>query len=144
MTARICLILVLCVACFLQRAAASDTLVVRKLKDLDSIPVLSHAHIWQEGEREPAWQEVMKQPFYGKPDLPAYIWKTWGRSRAKLWVKLTIKNGMDTIVPMMMVFQRFAFYRQAVVLTSGDTVVRNPSYFFNASNKEDRRTITTY
>lgn len=144
MTPRICLTLVLCIACFLQQAMASDTVVVKKLKDLDSVPILAHAKIWEEKGTNLHWTEVMGQPFYSQPNLPDYIWKTWGRSRATVWLKMTIHNQMDTIVPMMLVFQRFAFYRQAVVLTGSDTVFRKPNYFFNASSKEDRRTITTY
>jgi sensor histidine kinase YesM len=131
-------------ACLWQQAAASDTVVVRKMKDLDSISVLAHAVIWQEKDAAMPWTEVIKQPFVSTPNLPGYIWKTWGRSRVKVWLKLTVKNDMDTIVPMMLVFQRFAYYRQAVVLTQSDTVVRQPNYFFNSNSKEDRRTITTY
>ena len=68
MTPRICFSLLFCFACFFQRAVASDTVVVKKMKDLDSISVLAHALIWQEGKDKPEWPEVMNQPFLRKPN----------------------------------------------------------------------------
>jgi sensor histidine kinase YesM len=85
----------------------------------------------------------MDQPFETHSKLPKYIWEKWGRQRVTVWVKFTIQNGMDTIVPMMLGFSRFAFFREAIVMTQHDTTIRQPNYFFYGNTKEDRRTITT-
>jgi sensor histidine kinase YesM len=138
---RIVLFLLLVITCLSQHAAAADTVVVKKLKDLDSIAVLDHAVIWEEKDGRIPWTEAINQPFISKPDLPKYIWDTYKRKRVTLWVKLTVKNEMDTTVEMMLVFQRFALYREAVAITQDDTIVREPNYFFNSSTKEYRRVI---
>ncbi len=143
MTPRIILFVLFCFAGMWQRLAASDTLVVTKMKDLDSIAVLDHAVIWKESERRVSWTEAIHQPFAGKGNLEKYAWKTWGRSRVTVWVRLTIQNAMDTTVDMMLVFQRFAYFREAVAITGNDTIVRRPAYFFTTEPKEFRRTITT-
>jgi sensor histidine kinase YesM len=141
MVPRIVLLFLFVVMPWLQPAVAQDTVVVKKMKDLDSIPVLDHAGIWEEKGGKVHWTEAINKPFFRKPNLPKYIWETYGRSRATLWVKLTVKNDMDTIVPMMLLFQRFAFYREAVAITDDDTIFRKPNYFFTSSTKEDRRQI---
>jgi sensor histidine kinase YesM len=128
--------------CLSMQAIASDTLVVKKMKDLDSIAVMDHAVIWEEQGGKTDWQEAIKQPYFRKDNLPKYIWETYGRGRQTLWIKLTIQNGMDSAVPMMLAFSRFAYYREAVVITPSDTIVRRPNYYLTSSTKEDRRVIT--
>jgi hypothetical protein len=130
------------VACLVQRAAASDTLVIKKMSDLDSIPLLKHASFFEHRSGDMAWQDVARQSFKPAPkSWFSYFYDSAYKRHITVWFRLTIQNAMNDSVRISLSTQQYSFYRQIVMLSPGDTVIKRPNYFFTTSKKNARTNV---
>ena len=138
MSPRIFLIFLFVLSCLTQRAAASDTLVINKISDLDSIPLINHAAFFQDPSGDMHWQQVMQQSFTpAKKNMFRFIDSSYGKRRVTLWFRITMRNAMEDSARMLLLFQTYAFFKELIVLSQNDTLERQPNYFFNGSRKKD-------
>jgi hypothetical protein len=129
-------------ACLVQRAVASDTLVIQKMSDLDSIPFLKYASFFELKSGDMAWEEVAHQPFKPAPKKPLrYFYDSAYKRHITVWFRLTIQNAMNDSVRISLLVQQYSFYREIVMLSPGDTVIKRPNYFFTTSKKDARTNI---
>lgn len=139
MSLRSILLVLFIIICLPRGAAASDTLVIHQLSDLDSIPLINHAAFFEDHSGIMSWQEVMRQPFSpGKKHMFWWIDSTYGQRRVTLWFRITLQNNMPDSAQVLLLFQTYSLFRQAIVLSHVDTVIRRPNYFFTTQRKENR------
>ena len=122
-------------------AGASDTVVVHTMDDIDSIPIIGNASIWIDETGSADWHEAMQKPFYYTPDIPGYFDSVYGRRKVTMWLRLTVQNEIPEEYEMVLLFFRYAYYKEVIVIKNNDTIIQRPNYYFTAVAKEDRKNI---
>jgi sensor histidine kinase YesM len=139
MAPRIVLFFLFVFTCLVQRAAASDTLVINKISDLDSIPLLRHAAFFEDPTGDLSWQEAMQQSFTpAKKNMFRYCDSLYGKRRVTLWFRITVRNAMEDSARILLLFQTYQLYKEVVVLSHDDTLYKRPNYFFSPTRKSNR------
>jgi sensor histidine kinase YesM len=142
MAPRIVLFFLFVFTCLSQPAAAADTLVIEKMSDLDSIPLINHASFFEDRSGEMTWQEAIRQPFtQSKRRMFRWIDSAYGKRHVTIWLRITVQNAMNDSAKILLLFQQYAFFREVVVLSPDDTVMKRPNYFFTTKRKADRMNI---
>jgi two-component system LytT family sensor kinase len=135
-------LLTLFIAGILRHAQASDTLYIHSLAEIDSIPVMDNAAFFVDEANQLNWKEALHHPFASRPDLTSYIRSEYGKRRVSLWLRLTVNNVMPDSLRLMMLFHRYAYFRDVVMFRGKDTTYIHPNYFYTSQSKQERKNIS--
>src|SRR5688572_26536095 len=118
--------------CLGPRVAASDTLMINKSSDLNLINVTSHAAFFEDKSGEMSWQQAANQPYTSINGRPlAWFDTAYGKRRVTVWFRVTLHNNMKDAVNLVLLFYPYTYYREVVIVSTGDTIIRKPNYFFS-------------
>lgn len=136
------LLLILFSAGILRYAQASDSLYIHSLMEIDSIPVMDNAVFFVDETNQLTWKEAVRHPFATRPNLTSYIRSEYGHRWVSLWLRLTVNNVMPDSLKVMMLFHRYAYFRDVVVVKGNDTLSIHPNYFYTTQSKQERKNIS--
>ena len=136
------ILLILLMAGLLRDAQASDTLYIHSLAEIDSIPVVDNAAFFVDETNHLTWKEALLQSFTTRPDLKDYIRSAYGKRRVSVWLRLTINNAMSDSLKVMMLFHRYAYFRDVVLFKGNEVQDIHPNYFYTSQSKQERKNIS--
>jgi len=126
----------------IRRVNASDSLIVHSLAEIDSVPVMEQASFLVDEKNQMEWKDVLYRSFEERDNLTHYIESTYGRKRVTLWLRFTVRNDMKDSMKLMVLFHRFAYFREMVIMQAGDTQLIKPNYFHTSLTKQERKNVT--
>lgn len=133
----------LIVAGWVRQAIAADSIVVHSLNDISNIPVMDNAAYLVDESNTLDWRTALQRPFSTRNNLGKYINSTYGHRRVTLWLRLTVFNNMRDSLRLMLLFHRYAYFKELIILKPADTLIKRPNYFFTKETKQSRKNITT-
>jgi sensor histidine kinase YesM len=138
--------LLICVTLFFLRSSVciandADTLFIHSLDEIDSIPIANNAWFLVDESNQLTWQEAIQKPMEFNPQLPDHIDSAYGRRMVTLWLRMQLTNSMEDSLKMVILFHRYAYYKEVIILKSGDTTIYSPNYFFTHMTKQERKTL---
>ncbi len=125
-----------------RHADASDSLIVYSLIEIDSVPVTSQASFFVDEKNQLSWRDVIQRPFAGRPALARYIDSVYGKRRITVWLQFTVRNAMTDSLKLMMLFNKYAYFREIIMFNGKDTTVIRPNYFYTTLGKQERKNIS--
>ncbi|HYF33355.1 MAG TPA: histidine kinase [Chitinophagaceae bacterium] len=125
------------------QASAADTLFVRSLKDITNVPVIRQAAYLLDESNSMDWRTAMLQPFATRHNLNKYIDSVCGHRRVTVWLRVSVVNEMEDSLRLMLMFYRYSFFKEVVVLKPNDTIIKRPNYFFTSETKQERNNFIT-
>lgn len=135
-------LLTLFIAGVFRYAHASDTLYIHSLAEIDSIPVVDNAAFFVDETNRLTWKEALLHPFATRPDLKDHIRSEYGKRRVSLWLRLTVNNVMADSLRVMMLFHRYAYFRDVVLFKGNSVQDIHPNYFYTTQSKQERKNIS--
>jgi len=139
---RFLLVVLLLAGVLIRRVNASDSLIVHSLAEIDSVPVMEQASFFVDEGNELEWEDVLHRPFAERDNLTNYIDSVYGRKRITLWLRFTVRNDMKDSMKLMVLFHRYAYFRELVMMKPGDTQIVRPDYFHTHLTKQERKNVT--
>ncbi|HET6994224.1 MAG TPA: histidine kinase, partial [Chitinophagaceae bacterium] len=125
-----------------QAARASDSLAVHSLAEIDSVPVMEQASFFVDPTNQLDWKDIIRRPFEERPGLTRYIDSTYGRKRVTLWLRFTVQNEMNDSLKLMILFHRYAYFRELIMVKGDDTQIVRPDYFYTHLTKQIRKNVS--
>jgi sensor histidine kinase YesM len=142
MVKRLYFLVLLVVGICFHRATASDSLYIHSLAEIDSIPVMDNASFFVDESNQLNWKDALHHSFATRPALTSYINTTYGKRKVSLWLRFTVTNVMPDSLKLMILFHRYAYFRDVIIMKSSDTMIIHPNYFYTSLSKQERKNIS--